>query len=112
MVHGAFPQVLHQERSRRAAGKRTWIAVHRYSSVLGGSLRAATRDFKELLDRNLLVPNLLPDHATDYCRDLRMGELDRTEKRIGLSDVRCRMLEYPDNKAFFTVTFFYNENPR
>src|SRR5260221_465201 len=99
VVHGAFTQVLHQERFRRAAVKWTRIAVHGHRGVLSGSLRAVTDDFKELLDRDLLVPDLLPDHATDDRRDLWMGELDRTEKRVGLSDVSCRVLDYPDNKA-------------
>src|SRR5258708_1318891 len=79
VVHGAFTQVLHQERFRRAAGKWTRIAVHGQSGVLSGSLRAVSDDFKELLDRDLLVPDLLRDHATDDLRDLGMSELDRTE---------------------------------
>src|SRR5258708_7151933 len=74
VVHDAFTQVLHQERFRRAAGKWTRIAVHGHSGVLSGSLRAVTDDFKELLDRDLLVPDLLPDHAPDDRRDLWMGE--------------------------------------
>jgi hypothetical protein len=55
--------------------------------------------FKELFDRDLLVSDLLPDHVTDDRRDFWMGELDRTEKRVGLSDVRWGVPEYPDNKA-------------
>ena len=99
VVYGAFTQVLHQERFRRAGGKWTRIAVHGHPGVLSASLRAAADNFKELFYRNLLVADLLSDHATDDCRDLWMGELDRTEQLIGLSDVRCRVLEYPDNKA-------------
>src|SRR5215469_12511272 len=99
VVHGAFTQVLHQERFRRTAGKCTRIAVHGHRGVLSGSLGAVADDFKELLYRNLLVRDLLTDHATDDRRDLWMGELDRTEKRVGLSEVRCRVLEYRDNKA-------------
>src|SRR5258708_23194273 len=99
VVHGAFTQVLHQERFRRAAGKCTRIAVHGHRGVLSGSVRAAAEDFREVFDRNVLVPELLPDRPADDRRDLWMGELDRTEKRVGLSDVRCRVLEYPDNKA-------------
>src|SRR5262249_49174112 len=99
VVDGALTEALHQERLGRAAGKWTRIAVHGHRGVLRGSRRAAADDFKELFDRNLLVPDLLPDDATDDRRDLWMGELDRTEKRVGLSDVRCRLLEYPDNKA-------------
>src|SRR6516165_910481 len=99
VVDGGFAQVLHQEGFWRAAGKWTRIAIHGHRGVLSGPLRAAADDFKELLDRNLLVPDLLPDHATDYRRDLWMGELYRTEKRVGPSDMRCRVLEYQDNKA-------------
>jgi len=91
-------QVLHQERFRRATGKCTRIAVHGHRGVLSGSLRAAAEDFRELFDRNLLVSDPLPDHLTDDRRDFWMGELDRTEKRVGLSDVRCRVLEYRGNK--------------
>src|SRR6516225_3174204 len=80
VVDGGFAQVLHQEGFWRAAGKWTRIAIHGHRGVLSGPLRAAADDFKELLDRNLLVPDLLPDHATDYRRDLWMGELYRTVK--------------------------------
>jgi hypothetical protein len=78
------------------AGKCTRIAVHGHRSVSSGSLRAAAEDFRELLNRNVLLPHLLPHHER---RDPWMGELVRTEKRVGLSDVRCRVLEYPDDKA-------------
>ena len=43
--------------------------------------------------------DLLPDHATDDRRDFWKGELNRTEKRIGLTRVRDRVLEYCDNNA-------------
>ena len=85
VVDGDFMKVLHQECFRRAAGKCTLIAVHGHRGVLSGSLRAAAVDFRVLFDRNLLVGDLLPDHATDDRRDFWKGELNRTEKRIGLS---------------------------
>src|SRR5260370_1212139 len=111
VVHGAFTQVLHQERFRRAAGKWTRIAVHGHRGVLSGSLRAVSDDFKELLDRDLLVPDLLRDHATDDRRDLWMSELDRTEKRIGLSDVPCRVLKYPNNQASLVLGCYRSVSP-
>lgn len=99
VVDGDFMKVLHQECFRRDAGKCTFIAVHGHRGVLSGSLRVAAVDFRELFDRNLLVRDLLPDHATDDRRDFWKSKLNRTEKRIGLGDVRGRVLEYRDNNA-------------
>ncbi len=99
VVDGDFMKVLHQECFRRAAGNCTFIAVHRHRGVLTGSLRVAAVDFRELFDRNLLVRDLLPDHATDDRRDFWKGVLNRAEKWIGLTHVRGRVLEYCDNNA-------------
>jgi hypothetical protein len=47
----------------------------------------------------LLVRDLPPDHVTDDRSDFWISELNRPEKRIGLGDVRRRVLEYCDNNA-------------
>ena len=94
-----FLQMLHQERFRRAAGECSRIAVHSHRAVLRRLLWATAEKLRELLDRDLLVSDLLSDYLTDYRRDLRMSELDRTEKRISLGDMWCRVLEDSDDKT-------------
>ena len=98
VVDGDFMKMLHQECFRRAAG-RTLITVHGPRGVLSGSFWAAAVYFRVPFNRNLLVRDLLPDHATDDRRDFWKGVLNRTEKRIGLAGVRGRVLEYRDNNA-------------
>jgi hypothetical protein len=84
-----FLQMLHQERFRRAAGECSRIAVHSHRGVLRRLLWATAEKLRELLS----------DYLTDYRRDLRMSELDRTEKRITLGDMWCRVLEDSDDKT-------------
>jgi hypothetical protein len=55
-----------------------------------GSLRLRETDFLPVLSMNLLVRDLLPDHATDNRRDFWKGELNRTEKWIGLTELEPR----------------------
>jgi hypothetical protein len=62
-------------------------------------LWATAEKLREFLDRDLLVSDLLSDYPTDYRRDLRMSELDRTEKRITLGEMWCRVLEDSDDKT-------------
>src|SRR5215831_19519215 len=76
---------------------RTSIAVHGRRSSLQGPLRGEY--FRVLFDRDLLAGDLLPDHTADDCRDFRIGELNRTEKRIGFADVRGLILKCRDNNA-------------
>src|SRR5690348_15004171 len=64
---------------------------------MSGSLRG--EDFRVSFDRNLLVGDFLPDHATDDRRDFWKSVLNRAIKRVGLSDVRGRVLEYCDNNS-------------
>ena len=97
VVDGDFMKMLHQECFRRPYGMCTRIVVHGRRGILRGPLRA--EDFRVLFDRNLLVGDHLPDHATDDRRNFWMGEFNRTEKRIGLTDVRGRVVEYCDNNA-------------
>src|SRR6266403_1106040 len=77
----------------------SFLIVRGRRGVLSGSLRVAAVDFRELFDRNLLVRDLLPDRATDDRRHFWKVKLNRTEKRISLTDVRGRVLEYCDNNA-------------